>query len=61
MIALMAMNANAKVWRLNNSGANADFTTLTAAYAGASANDTIYIEVLQQSMEESLYTNHLFW
>ncbi|MEI8202445.1 MAG: hypothetical protein WCH34_05505 [Bacteroidota bacterium] len=44
MIALMAMNANAKVWRLNNSGGHADFTTWTAAYNGASANDTIYVE-----------------
>ncbi|MEI8204480.1 MAG: hypothetical protein WCH34_15775 [Bacteroidota bacterium] len=45
MIALMAMNANAKVWRLNNNpGISADFNNWAAAYAAASAGDTIYIE-----------------
>jgi len=43
-LSLNYFNANAKVWRLNNSGANADFNNWTAAYNGASAGDTIYVE-----------------
>jgi len=43
-LSLNYFNANAKVWRLNNSGANADFNNWTAAYNAASANDTIYVE-----------------
>lgn len=35
----------AKIWRVNNnSGVTADFTTLNAAYEGASGGDTIYLE-----------------
>ncbi len=35
----------AKIWRVNNnSGVTADFTTLQAAYDGASSGDTIYLE-----------------
>lgn len=41
----IAMSASATVWRVNNRpNVDADFTSLAAAYAGASANDTIYIE-----------------
>ena len=42
-----SLNANAKIWRLNNNaGVTADFTTFNAAVASASvlAGDTLYIE-----------------
>ncbi len=45
IIALLASNANAKIWRLNNNfGINADFSDLNVAYSSASAYDTIYVE-----------------
>jgi hypothetical protein len=44
-VILIAMTANATVWRVNNRpNVDADFTTLQAAYNGASAGDTIYVE-----------------
>ena len=45
IIILIAMSASADVWRVNNRpNVDADFTTLAAAYTGASAGDTIYLE-----------------
>ena len=39
------LTTNATVWRVNNRpNVDADFTTLAAAYTGASAGDTIYLE-----------------
>jgi len=39
------LTTNAIVWRVNNRpNVDADFTTLAAAYTGASAGDTIYLE-----------------
>jgi len=41
----IAISINATVWRVNNRvNVDADFTTLADAIAGASANDTIYLE-----------------
>jgi hypothetical protein len=45
---LLALNVNAKVWRVSNRvinglTVNADFTTLQAAIDGASAGDTLYL------------------
>src|SRR6266404_6786736 len=35
----------AKIWRVNNNtGINADFTTIQAAHDGAASGDTLYIE-----------------
>jgi len=45
IIIIIAMTGNATVWRVNNrANVSADFTTLSQAINGASANDTIYIE-----------------
>ncbi len=45
IVILIAMTASATVWRVNNRpNVDADFTTLAAAYSGASAGDTIYLE-----------------
>ncbi len=45
IVILIAMTANATVWRVNNRpNVDADFTTLASAYTGASAGDTIYLE-----------------
>ena len=41
----IAFTANATVWRVNNRvNVQADFTTLSTAISGASANDTLYLE-----------------
>jgi len=41
----IAMTASAATWRVNNRpNVDADFTSLQAAYNGASAGDTIYLE-----------------
>ena len=45
IIIFIAMSASATVWRVNNRpNVDADFTTLQAAFTGASAGDTIYLE-----------------
>ncbi|MDF2188549.1 hypothetical protein [Paraflavitalea sp. CAU 1676] len=42
---LISQTSLAKIWRVNNnSGVNADFTTLQAAHDGATAGDTLHIE-----------------
>jgi hypothetical protein len=42
---LFILNANAKVWRLNNNyGVSADFSVWDTAYIHANANDTIYVD-----------------
>ena len=38
------MNASAKIWRVNNTGVPADFTTAQAAHDGAAAGDTLHFE-----------------
>lgn len=41
----LSVNADAKIWRVNNNlGVQADFTTPNAAIAAATAGDTIHIE-----------------
>jgi hypothetical protein len=45
IIIFIGITGNATVWRVNNrANVSADFTTLSQAISGASANDTIYIE-----------------
>lgn len=45
VLTISAMNAQAKVWRVNNNaGVVADFNTVGAAVTAAAAGDTIYIE-----------------
>jgi len=47
LVLMLAMSAVgfAKIWRVNNNtGINADFTTLQAAHNGATAGDTLYLE-----------------
>ncbi len=45
LLFIIGQNASAKIWRVNNNtGVQADFTTLTAAVSGAAAGDTIYLE-----------------
>lgn len=42
---LFSHTASAKIWRVNNNtGVAADFTSLTAAHAGASDGDTLHLE-----------------
>lgn len=41
---LLGMNASAKIWRVNNTGVPADFTTAQAAHDGAAAGDTLHFE-----------------
>jgi hypothetical protein len=45
VLTLLATQSFAKIWRVNNNnGVTADFTTLSAAHAGASAGDTLHLE-----------------
>ena len=46
LTALTVLNSSAKIWRVNNAGTPADFTTIQAAHDAASvvAGDTIHIE-----------------
>lgn len=42
---LLCVNCFAKIWRVNNNtGVNADYTTLQDAHNGATAGDTLYLE-----------------
>src|SRR5438067_8623830 len=41
---LMASISHGKIWRVNNTGAPADFTTAQAAHDGAAAGDTLHFE-----------------
>jgi len=44
-LTMASTSAFAKVWRVNNrTGIDADFSTLGAAYTGAAAGDTLYLE-----------------
>ena len=57
---LFAFSASAKIWRVNNnSGVNADFTTLTAAHEGAAAGDTLHIEASATSYGSATFTKKL--
>lgn len=43
--AMISLDADAKIWRVNNiAGVNADFSTIAAAVAAAAAGDSIYVE-----------------
>jgi len=45
LVLFTAVNAEAKIWRVNNNvGIAADFTTLQLAHNAAAAGDTIYLE-----------------
>jgi hypothetical protein len=45
IIALLALSANAKIWRVNNTpGINADFSDLQVAIYSAEDGDTLYVE-----------------
>ena len=45
LVLFTAVNAEAKIWRVNNNvGIAADFTTLQLAHNGAAAGDTLYLE-----------------
>lgn len=46
LTALIALNSYAKIWRVNNAGVPADFTTIQAAHNAATvaAGDTLHIE-----------------
>lgn len=45
ILIFIALNANSKIWRVNNnSGITADFTTVQAAHDAATAGDTIHLE-----------------
>jgi hypothetical protein len=46
LLAFASLNSSAKIWRVNNAGLPADFTTLQAAHNAASvaAGDTLHIE-----------------
>ena len=45
MSVFVTVNAQAKIWRVNNNvGITSDFTTIQAAHNGAAAGDTIYVE-----------------
>ncbi|MFT4061279.1 MAG: hypothetical protein QM642_02870 [Edaphocola sp.] len=45
MLTLLALQAHATIWRVNNNtGVAANYTTLSAAVSGAAAGDTIYLE-----------------
>jgi hypothetical protein len=45
-LALISLNASAKIWRVNSAGLPADFTTIQAAHNSASvvAGDTLHLE-----------------
>ncbi|MCO6498619.1 MAG: hypothetical protein J5I50_13275 [Chitinophagaceae bacterium] len=52
LLFILAQDASAKIWRVNNNlGINADFTDLPAAVSAAAAGDTIMVEA-----SSSLYT-----
>lgn len=44
LLICLTTNLSATIWRVNNTGADADFTTIQAAHDGASAGDTLHIE-----------------
>ena len=45
VVTIVSNAAFAKIWRVNNNtGINADFTTLQAAHDGAASGDTVYLE-----------------
>jgi hypothetical protein len=53
-------NANAKIWRINNTpGAKADFTNPQPAHDGASSGDTLHIEGSQNNYSDLTVTKPL--
>ena len=62
LLAIASLNFSyAKIWRVNNnSGIDADFTTLQAAHDGASAGDTLHLEASPTSYGGATFTKKLF-
>src|SRR5690606_32808319 len=59
-ISLISLSASAKIWRVNNnSGVNADFTTLSAAHTGAASGDTLHLEASANSYGSATFTKKL--
>jgi len=61
MLLLVTIQLNAKVWRLNNTGADADFTTLQAAHNNSYvlAGDTLHLEASSGSYGDLTATKPL--
>lgn len=61
MVVLAAISLNAKVWRLNNTGADADFTTLQSAHNSSDvlAGDTLHLEASSGSYGDLTATKSL--
>ena len=59
-ISIFSFSASAKIWRVNNnSGVNADFTTLQAAHDGASSADTLHVEASATTYGSATFTKKL--
>ncbi len=59
-LTFFAFSASAKIWRVNNnSGVNADFTTLQAAHDGAAAGDTLHLEASATAYGNATFTKKL--
>ena len=59
-LTFIAFSASAKIWRVNNnSGVNADFTTLTAAHEGAASGDTLHLEASATAYGSATFTKKL--
>lgn len=59
-IPFFAFSVSAKIWRVNNnSGVNADFTTLQEAHDGASSGDTLHLEASPTSYGNATFTKKL--
>lgn len=57
LLVCCAFAAEAKIWRVNNNaGVNADFTTMYAAVAAATAGDSIYLEPSATSYATNSFT-----
>ncbi|HET7117056.1 MAG TPA: hypothetical protein VFI29_11225 [Hanamia sp.] len=60
LLFILIQNASARVWRVNNNtGVQADFTTLQAAVNAAAAGDTIYLEASPTSYGGATITKRL--
>jgi hypothetical protein len=61
LIALIALTASAKIWRLNNTGLQADFTTIQAAHDAVTvlAGDTLHLESSAKTYGDLVSTKKL--
>jgi hypothetical protein len=60
LLLLVAVTTHAKIWRVNNNpGIAADFTTLQAAHDGATAGDTLMLEMSNNSYGNCTFTKKL--